>query len=132
MGPQFVGIDIGTSTISGIIFDPETRNLRSVTKKNTSRLEPENPWEDLQDPHIILSIVEEILDEFFASPEEIRGIGITGQMHGILYVNKDGNSRVRFIRGRTDAEMPCIRMILAMQIICPFLPDMPWPQDMEW
>jgi sedoheptulokinase len=92
MGLQFVGIDIGTSTISGIIFDPETRNLRSITKKNTSRLETENSWEDLQDPRIILSIVEEILDEFFKNQEEIRGIGITGQMHGILYVDKDGNS----------------------------------------
>jgi sedoheptulokinase len=92
MGLQFVGIDIGTSTISGIIFDPETRNLRSVTKKNTSRLESENPLEELQDPQVILSIVQKILDEFFAGFDEIRGIGITGQMHGVLYVDKDGNS----------------------------------------
>ncbi len=92
MGLQFVGIDIGTSTISGIIFDPETRNLRSVTKKNTSRLESENSWEDMQDPQIIFSIVQEILDGFLAGSVEIRGIGITGQMHGILYVDKDGNS----------------------------------------
>jgi sedoheptulokinase len=92
MGLQFVGIDIGTSTISGIIYDPETRNLISVTKKNSSRLESENYSEDLQDPEIILSIVQEILDEFLAGSDEIRGIGITGQMHGILYVDKDGNS----------------------------------------
>jgi sedoheptulokinase len=92
MGLQFVGIDIGTSTISGIIYDPETRNLRSVTKKNTSRLESENCWEDLQEPQIILSIVHEILDGFLAGSDKIRGIGITGQMHGILYVGEDGNS----------------------------------------
>ncbi len=92
MGVQFVGIDIGTSTISGIIYDPETRNLRSVTKKNASRLESENHWEELQDPQIILTIVQEILDEFLAQYDEIKGIGITGQMHGILYVDKDGNS----------------------------------------
>ncbi len=91
MGLQFVGIDIGTSTISGIIFDPETRNFRSVTRKNMSRLESENDWEDLQDPQIIFTIVQEILDEFLARPDEIRGIGITGQMHGILYVDKDGH-----------------------------------------
>jgi sedoheptulokinase len=92
MGLQFVGIDIGTSTISGIIYDPENRNLRSITKKNTARLESENHWEDLQDPQIILAIVQEILDEFLTGSDEIRGIGITGQMHGILYVDKDGNS----------------------------------------
>jgi sedoheptulokinase len=92
MGPQFVGIDIGTSTISGIVYDPETRNLRSVTKKNTSRLESENAWEDLQDPEMILAIVQEILRGFLAESDEIRGIGITGQMHGILYVNEEGNS----------------------------------------
>ncbi len=92
MGLQFIGIDIGTSTISGIIFDPDTRNLRSVTKKNTSRLESENTWEDIQDPLVIFAIVHEILDEFLEGSEDIRGIGITGQMHGILYVGKDGNA----------------------------------------
>jgi sedoheptulokinase len=92
MGLQFVGIDIGTSTISGIIYDPETRDLRSVTRKNSSRLTSDNDWEDLQDPEIILSIVREILDDFLARYDHIKGIGITGQMHGILYVNGDGNS----------------------------------------
>lgn len=92
MGLQFVGIDIGTSTISGIIFNPETGNIKSVTKKNTSRIESENHWDDLQDPEIILSIVQEIMDEFLAGNEDIRGIGITGQMHGILYVDNQGNA----------------------------------------
>jgi sedoheptulokinase len=92
MGQQFVGIDIGTTTISGVIFNPETGKLRPVTKKNTSRLDSLNSWEDRQDPDIILSIVQEILDEFLGGSEEIRGIGITGQMHGILYVGKDGNA----------------------------------------
>jgi len=91
MGLKYVGIDIGTSTISGIIFDPETRNFRSVTKKNSSYMKSENDWEDLQDPQIILNTVKDILDEFLAGPDEIRGIGITGQMHGILYVDKDGH-----------------------------------------
>lgn len=92
MGLQFAGIDIGTSTISGIIYDPETRDRRSVTRKNSSRLTSDNDWEDLQDPEIILSIVREILDDFLARYDHIRGIGITGQMHGILYVDGKGNS----------------------------------------
>ncbi len=73
MGLKFVGIDIGTSTISGIIFDPETRNFRSVTRKNSSCMKSENDWEDLQDPQIILTTVEEILDEFLAGSVEITG-----------------------------------------------------------
>jgi sedoheptulokinase len=92
MGLQFVGIDIGTTTICGIIYDPETRDLRAVTKKNPSCLESENDWEDLQDPKIIHKIVQEILDEFLTESDGIKGIGITGQMHGILYVDKEGNS----------------------------------------
>ncbi len=90
MGLQFVGIDIGTTTISGILFDPETRNFRSVTRKNASRLETKNDREDIQDPEVILTTVQDILDEFLALPGEVGGIGITGQMHGILYVGKDG------------------------------------------
>ncbi len=92
MGLKFVGIDIGTTTISGIIYDPETRDLRAVTKKNSSCLESENDWEDLQDPKIVHKIVQEILDEFLAESDKIKGIGITGQMHGILYVDNEGNS----------------------------------------
>lgn len=92
LGIHFIGIDIGTSTICGVIYDNESKKMRSIVKENASKLETINEWEDLQDPQIILSIVQEILNEFIKEYENIKGIGITGQMHGILYVDKHGNS----------------------------------------
>ncbi len=92
MGIYFIGIDIGTSTICGIIYDLEHMKIRSITKENASKVDTSNEWEDLQDPQIIVLIVQEILDEFIKEYENIKGIGITGQMHGILYVDKHGNS----------------------------------------
>jgi sedoheptulokinase len=92
MGIHFIGIDIGTSKICGVIYDLENRKLHSIIKENTSNLEATNCWEDLQDPYIILLIVKEILDEFIQLFGNIKGIGITGQMHGILYTDRDGKS----------------------------------------
>jgi sedoheptulokinase len=92
LGLHFIGIDIGTSTICGVIYDTESRKMRSIVKENASKLETANEWEDLQDPQIILSIVQGILNEFIKEYKTIKGIGITGQMHGILYVDKNGNS----------------------------------------
>jgi sedoheptulokinase len=93
MGTSFIGIDIGTSTICGVIYDLENKKVQQTIKEeNNSQITTPNDWEDQQDPHIILSIVEKILDTFILRYKNIKGIGITGQMHGILYVDNMRNA----------------------------------------
>jgi sedoheptulokinase len=90
---KFVGLDIGTTTIGGVVFDPDEQSIIcSIVKKNNAAIHSENSWEQMQDPRIILGIVSEILNSFCAKYPDIEGIGVTGQMHGIVYVDKSGNA----------------------------------------
>lgn len=88
----FVGIDIGTSSISGVAYAEESREIASVTIPNDANISSAKRWERAQDPLRILEIVRTIIDDFSHRYTTIRGIGITGQMHGILYVDQAGNA----------------------------------------
>lgn len=89
---HFIGIDIGTSSVCGAVYDPDTGKTDSVTIMNDSALDSEESWEKRQDPARILQIVRQILDELCLRHKNIKAIGITGQMHGILYVDAEGNA----------------------------------------
>ena len=88
---KYIGIDIGTTTISIVVTgDRENIPEKKYTLANGSFLPTANPWERLQDVHIILSKVERILDEIMDTYNDISAIGLTGQMHGIVYADKEG------------------------------------------
>ena len=84
-----LGIDIGTTTICGVVVK-DSKVLSSVTKKNDSNIPGSAAWEKLQNPDRIretaLSIVSALLKEY----PDVARIGITGQMHGILYLDSEG------------------------------------------
>lgn len=89
-----LGIDIGTTTISAVLMDSRDGRIeRSITRINDSALVSEGSaaFERLQDPDSILCIVSKILKEVMESFTELEGIGLTGQMHGILYLDKEGH-----------------------------------------
>lgn len=111
-----VGIDIGTSTICGVVCDPAGTCLRTITRINDTSLASPNPWERVQDPDAIVAIVEEMLAELFRDYPDIRSVGVTGQMHGMLYVDgagraasplytwQDGRGNLPYRDGRSYAE----------------------------
>lgn len=88
----FIGIDIGTSSISGVIYDYEKKEIESVTLENDATILSKDDWEKIQDPDRILQLVLEIVDGFINRYTNIQGIGVTGQMHGILYIDNEGNA----------------------------------------
>lgn len=88
-----VGIDIGTTTISAVVVD--TASLTVVQKhtvKNDSFLPTEHPWERIQDVHSIIPAAKAVLEEILSSYDDISSIGLTGQMHGIVYVDQHGKA----------------------------------------
>lgn len=87
---EFLGIDIGTSSICGICAGPDGVPGKSLSLKNESQLEGKQ-WENIQDPGRIIDSVLEIVDAS-AGPQEICSIGLSGQMHGILYVDRNGKA----------------------------------------
>lgn len=87
------GIDIGTTTISGVVLDMESGQvLMAKTVSNDSFIDTGNPWERVQDADKIVKQARSVLDELLVQHPGISSIGLTGQMHGIVYVNKDGHA----------------------------------------
>jgi sedoheptulokinase len=88
-----IGIDLGTTSICGVLIESRSEKLlKSVTKSNTAALQTDQPFERLQDVGIIVSIAQEIIAQFCSEESGIEVIGITGQMHGVLYIDKDGKA----------------------------------------
>ncbi len=84
---QYLGLDIGTTTVSAAVL-AEDRVIASRTVANGAFL-PGTKWQDVG---IIreraLAVVRELIEEY----PDIAAIGLTGQMHGILYVNSRGEA----------------------------------------
>ncbi len=86
-----IGIDIGTTSICGVALDSESGNvIESITKNSEAFIADCKSFEKIQDTGKIIDIAKGILDELMS--ENVSVIGVTGQMHGIVYVNKDGNA----------------------------------------
>lgn len=88
-----VGIDIGTTTICGVVVEAETKELLTAkTIQNTASIVATNKYEKLQDGNKILSICRKLLKELLDEYDDIQCIGVTGQMHGILYLDEEGKA----------------------------------------
>ncbi len=88
---KIIGIDIGTTSICGIVFDTESQNIvASKTLPNNSFIKIENSYEKIQNPEVIMNTVYEILDGFYS--EDIGAIGFSGQMHGIVYTDEKSDA----------------------------------------
>jgi sedoheptulokinase len=88
----FTGIDIGTSSISSVVYNPLSGQADYDTRINNTSLESSDDWEKRQDPDKIMNMAKEILDASLKKYPDIKGIGITGQMHGILYIDNRGKA----------------------------------------
>ena len=61
---QAIGIDIGTTSICGVVIDTESgKLLKSVTKNSNAFIPTENAWEKIQSVEKIISIADSILEE---------------------------------------------------------------------
>lgn len=86
-----IGLDIGTTTVCGVLVDAKTGELLDAkTLSNDSATKSEHTYERTQDADKILAKCKNILEEYLSEQEDIVSIGVTGQMHGIVYVDENG------------------------------------------
>ena len=86
------GIDIGTTSVCGVLWEIEIEKpITTLSCPNPGNLRGDNPWEHIQSPEKILGSVRHIL-QAMSKIGEIQAIGITGQMHGILYTDSMGHA----------------------------------------
>lgn len=88
---ELIGIDLGTTSICGVVIDTDSgKIIRSRTVESQAFIETQNSWEKIQSHDKIISIAKGILDSFIT--DKTACIGVTGQMHGIVYTDRSGNA----------------------------------------
>jgi len=87
---QILGLDIGTTTVSAVVAEETGKVFASVTRKHSGFLENTPVWERSQDPQGLLNTALSVVEELTAQ-HSVERIGITGQQHGILYLDAQGN-----------------------------------------
>lgn len=84
-----LGLDIGTTTISAVVLDSEIGVLDSITESNDSFLTGPS-YARIQNPDRIREIALSSVHKLLEAHPDIVALGVTGQMHGILYLDREG------------------------------------------
>lgn len=87
-----IGIDLGTSSTKTVLFD-ETGEVIASASKDYPLYTPNNGWaeqkpEDWRDA--ALETITKVVSESGVNKEDIKGLGISGQMHGLVMLDEAG------------------------------------------
>lgn len=104
-----IGIDLGTSGTKTVLFDKNGNNIASATREYPL-YQPQNGWAE-QDPGDWWDACVETLKEVMKSADidknAVAGIGLSGQMHGLVMLDKNGDvlrNSIIWSDGRTTKE----------------------------
>ena len=86
---KVLGLDIGTTTISAVVWEEGRGVLTAKTVASESFL-PGKSWEKIQDPKVIYEKAMASVREMLALHPDVQAVGVTGQMHGIVYLDAAG------------------------------------------
>lgn len=104
----FIGIDVGTSATKSVLFD-ETGKIVNTSSKDYDLIQPKNGWAEQRPLDwknaalVTLSELSKCVDA-----NSIKGVGLSGQMHGLVALDKDGNplcNSIIWCDQRTDKEV---------------------------
>ena len=88
-----IGVDLGTSGTKTVLFDRECNVIASATVEYPL-YQPENGWAE-QEPgdwwRAAAATIEQVIRESRVDPADIKGVGLSGQMHGLVMLDKAGN-----------------------------------------
>jgi len=85
-----LGLDIGTSKICVSVIDGKTGNCRETFETvNDTFITVDEKQTEMQDAETILTKAYTLIETALSKYPDIQCIGVTGQMHGIVYINED-------------------------------------------
>jgi len=98
-----MGVDVGTTNIAVLVVDINSGIVKAVsTVPNDSevtswkdKLRGRSEWDAERTVELVFQAMAEISVK--VNPQKIRGIGVTGQMHGTVLVSQDGLPLTPFI-----------------------------------
>ena len=87
-----IGIDLGTSSTKTVLFDENGEVVASASKEYPLYT-PQNGWaeqkpEDWRDAS--LETITKVIKDSSVNAEDIKGLGISGQMHGLVMLDEAG------------------------------------------
>ena len=86
-----LGLDIGTSATKTVLFD-ETMKVIASASEEYPMYQPQNGWAE-QNPkdwyNASLHTIQEVLAKSKINPEDVKGIGLSGQMHGLVMLDEN-------------------------------------------
>ncbi|MCL1796648.1 MAG: FGGY family carbohydrate kinase, partial [Clostridia bacterium] len=86
-----IGLDIGTTTLSAVVLNARTGSVEGTFgEANDCGVPSEDTWSKTQDPEAILAACKRLLRS--AGSASVSAVGLTGQMHGLVYVDDSGHA----------------------------------------
>ena len=86
-----LGIDVGTSGTRGVLMDREGKIYARAGREYSIDI-PQPGWAE-QNPKMwweaTIRVIREVINESKVNPQQIRGIGLSGQMHGTVFLDKN-------------------------------------------
>ena len=86
-----IGIDLGTSATKTVLFDENGTVIASASREYPM-YQPQNGWAE-QKPEdwreAALETITRVVKESGVDKDEIKGIGISGQMHGLVMLDEN-------------------------------------------
>jgi xylulokinase len=114
MTTKLLGIDVGTGGTRAVLLDETGRVLGAATAEHAAMTSPKVGWAE-QDPRdwwrAACSAIRECMTKAGAKGVEISGIGVTGQMHGLVLLDGQGEvlrPSIIWCDQRTDAQCRAI------------------------
>lgn len=104
-----IGVDIGTSGTKTVLFDENGTVISSATVEYPM-YQPQNGWAE-QDPddwwNATVETLSKVISDSGVNAADIKGIGLAGQMHGLVMLDADGKVQRKSIiwcDGRTQKQ----------------------------
>lgn len=92
MMSYIIGIDIGTSATKTVLFE-ENGTIVCSASEEYPLYQPQNGWAE-QNPEdwkkAVLNTLKEVVSQSQVNPSQIKGIGLSGQMHGLVMLDENG------------------------------------------
>ena len=104
-----IGIDLGTSGTKTALFDENGRTVASATVEYPM-YQPQNGWAEQDPAHwwdAACKTLKSVIAKSGVAPEDIKGVGISGQMHGLVMLDENGQvirNSIIWCDGRTGKE----------------------------
>lgn len=116
----YIGVDLGTSACKFLLVDDQGRVCHQVTRDYPLCM-PHPGWSE-QDPALwwqaCLDGIPALLAGF--DPAQVQGIGVGGQMHGLVALDGDGavlRPAILWNDGRTAAETDCLNTVVGRKTL---------------